>query len=82
MRSMQTLREQYPDSTYYDTSLYSEAIAQLEIGNDVMAAEILTELRNRHTGLSAFGIAFAKDNLVSRLWFDRSSQTLRSLSTI
>ena len=81
LRSMQTLRTEFPDSSYYDSSQYSEALAQIELGNDALATEILTDLRGRHTGLIAFGIAFAKDNLVSRLWFDRASQVLNEINT-
>lgn len=82
MRSMQRLRKQHPDSTYYDTSLYGEAIAQIEIGNTIVAREILTGLRERHTSLEAFGIGLPKDNLVSRLWFERANQLLQTISPV
>lgn len=79
LRTMQKLRSQYPDSTYYDTALYSEAIAQQEIGNNLVAREILLDLRYRHTGAQALGIAMPKDNLTSRLWFDRANDALDTL---
>ena len=81
LRSMQQLRKEYPDSTYYDTALYSEAIAQQEIGNHSVAREILLDLRYRHTGIDTLGITMAKDNLVSRLWFDRASTALDKMSS-
>lgn len=77
--SMQSLREQHPDSTYYDTSLYSEAIASIEVGNEEPAREILQDLKERHTGMDALGLSFPKDNLVSRLWFERAGSLLDSL---
>ncbi len=81
LRSMQQLRKEYPDSTYYDTALYSEAIAQQEIGNNAIAREILLDLRYRHTGIDALGITMARDNLVSRLWFDRASTALANMGS-
>lgn len=81
LRTMQRLRKEYPDSTYYDTALYSEAIAQQEIGNDAVAREILLDLRYRHTGIDTLGITMAKDNLVSRLWFDRASAALDNMGS-
>jgi len=82
LRTMQALRKAYPDSTYYDTALYSEAIAQQEIGNDVVAREILLDLRYRHTGIDVLGVTMAKDNLVSRLWFDRANAALESFNLV
>jgi TolA-binding protein len=79
LRTMQELRREYPDSTYYDTALYSEAIAQTEIGNHSVARDILLDLRYRHTGMEALGLAMARDNLVSRLWFDRANSALDAL---
>lgn len=79
MVSMQSLREQHPDTTYYDTSLYSEAIAGIEVGNEEPAREILQDLKERHTGMDALGISFPKDNLVSRLWFERAGDLLDTL---
>lgn len=79
LRTMQTLRTNFPDSAYYDTALYSEAIAQGEIGNDVVAREILLDLRYRHTGIDALGVTLAKDNMVSRLWFDRANTALENI---
>lgn len=81
LRTMQALRKTYPDSTYYDTALYSEAIAQQEIGNDAVAREILLDLRYRHTGVDVLGVTMAKDNLVSRLWFDRANAALESFGS-
>lgn len=79
LRTMQQLRKDYPDSTYYDTALYSEAIAQQEMGNAFVAREILLDLRYRHMGIDAFGITLAKDNIVSRLWFDRANAALEEM---
>ncbi|MFT5894327.1 MAG: TolA-binding protein [bacterium] len=82
LTTMQQLRKQYPDSTYYDTALYSEAIAQQGLGNLPVAKEILLDLRYRHTGVDALGITLAKDNLVSRLWFDRANTALDSMGSV
>lgn len=79
LRTMQELRNRYPDSTYYDTALYSEAIAEQEMGNTAVAREILLDLRYRHTGVDTLGVTLPKDNLVSRLWFDRASEALERL---
>ena len=80
--TMQLLRRQYPNSTYYDTALYSEAIAHQEMGNLVVAKEILLDLRYRHTGVDVLGVTLAKDNLVSRLWYERANTALESLESV
>ncbi len=74
--AMQELRESHPDTTYYDTSLYSDAIAQIELGNATRARQLLQELRERHTGIDTLGIRLPKDNLISRMWFDRATTML------
>lgn len=81
LATMQQLRKDYPDSTYYDTALYSEAIAEQELGNLSVAREILLDLRYRHTGMDTLGITLAKDNIVSRLWFDRANTALEALES-
>ncbi|MFK7857746.1 MAG: hypothetical protein AB8B64_02925 [Granulosicoccus sp.] len=81
LRSMQILREMFPDTSYYETSLYSEAIAQIEIGNLMVANNILLELKRRHTGIDTLGIQLPKDNLVSRMWFERAVQMMDTIQT-
>ena len=80
LRSFQQLRRDYPDTTYYDTALYGEALAQQGLGNDTIARSIFLDLRLRHTGVDAFGVTLPKDELLSRLWFERASAGLASLS--
>ena len=77
--SINELHERYPDTSYYDTSLYSEAIAQIELDNIDDARRILLNLRQRHTGIDALGIQLPKDNLMSRMWFDRASELLATI---
>ena len=79
LRSLQTLRTRYPDTTYYDTALYAEALAQQGLGNDALARSIFLDLRARHTGVDTFGVRLPKDDLLSRLWFERASDGLASL---
>ena len=80
--TMLALRFQYPDSSYYDTALYVEAIAQKEMGDTKLAESLFEELRARHTGLSldVFNLEWPKDNYLSRLWFDRSEKALAELN--
>lgn len=77
--TMQELRKEYPDTTYYDTALYSEALAYENLGQTDSARLIFEDLKYRHTGMSAFGVSIAKDNLVSRVWYERASNALDSL---
>ena len=81
LRTLQRLRTEYPDTTYYDTALYGEAIAQQGLGNEAIARSIYLDLRERHTGIEALGLALPKDDLLSRLWFERASDGLASLGT-
>jgi len=79
LQSFQALRSRYPDTTYYDTALYGEALAQQGLGNHVLARSIYLDLRLRHTGVDTLGITLPKDDLLSRLWFERASDGLASL---
>ncbi len=81
-KTMQQLRRSYPDTTYYDTALYSEALALQSLGNENLATEILLDLRYKHTGIDALGITLPKDNIVSRMWFDRASDALKTLGAL
>lgn len=80
-KSMKQLRADYPDSNYYDTALYSEGLAHQRMGNRQLARNIFEDLKYRHTGMAAFGIELAKDNIISRMWFERADQALLSLDT-
>lgn len=81
-KTMQQLRRLYPDSTYYDTALYSEALALKSLGNENLATEILLDLRYKHTGIDSLGITLPKDNIVSRMWFDRANNVLETMGSI
>ena len=81
-KTMQQLRRTYPDTSYYDTALYSEALALEALGNEALATEILLDLRYKHTGVEAFGFAMPKDNVLSRVWFDRASDALEKLGAL
>jgi len=77
--TMMDLRKAYPDTTYYDTALYSEALAFEKLGNKDSARLILEDLKYRHTGIDALGVTLAKDNVLSRVWFERASNALEHL---
>ncbi len=81
--SMQYLRKEHPTSSYYDTALYVEAMAEQELGNTEAARARYEELRDRHTGLSIdiFEMQWPKDTYIAKLWFDRSAQGLDSLDS-
>jgi len=80
-QTMQQLRNRHPDTTYYDTALYSEALALQSLGKIDTAREILLDLRHRHTSFEALGIALPKDNMLSRVWFDRASDALAKIDS-
>jgi len=80
-KNMKQLRADYPDSNYYDTALYSEGLAHQEMGNRQLARNIFEDLKYRHTGMEAFGIELAKDNILSRMWFERAEQALEALDS-
>ncbi len=78
---MQSVVDQHPDSNYYDTALYSQGIAEYELGNLEKSEEIFLSLRERHTGvrLGLFEMRWPKDNYVSRLWFDKADEQLATI---
>ncbi len=79
---MAELRTRYPSSTYANTALYSQGLAQKHLGNLDLAKQHFTELRNLHTGLTVdiFNIRWPQDNYISRLWFTRAHEQLLSLT--
>lgn len=79
--NFQRLIDEHPNSSYIDTALYSQGLAQHELGNIEKAEEIFIALKDRHTGvrLGLFEMQWPKDNYVSRLWFDKSEQQLEDM---
>jgi len=77
----QVLIDQHPDSNYADTALYSQGLAQHELGNFEKAEEIFVALKDRHTGvkLDLFEMQWPKDNYISRLWFDKTEEQLEQI---
>ncbi len=75
------LREQYPDSSYVDSSLYIEAIALEQSGETDAARRAFKALRDRHALVSLDSVNFVlpKTSLQSRLWFDRAASRLEHL---
>jgi TolA-binding protein len=80
--TMERLRREFPNTTYYDTALYSEALALQSLGKEALATEVLLDLRYKHTGIEAFGLAMPKDNVLSRVWFDRASEALEQMGVL
>lgn len=76
---LQDLRATYPDSRYIDTALFAEAISFEQTGNGESAIARLETLRDRHTGISVAGLSWAKDQYLSRLWFERSTNRIEYL---
>ncbi len=76
---LQALRNNHPESRYVDTALFAEAIVLEQQGDANAAIAKMYELRDRHTGLSIGGIDWARDEYVSRLWFERSSNRIEYL---
>ncbi|OED39143.1 hypothetical protein AB833_16525 [Chromatiales bacterium (ex Bugula neritina AB1)] len=79
--SMQSLIDDHANSSYVDTALYSQGLAEYEMGNIERAEEIFVALRDRHTGvkLELFEMKWPKDNYVSRLWFDKAEEQIETL---
>ena len=72
------LRNRFPDSSYIDTAMYSEAICLEQTGNTEAASNVFKMLRERHTefSLSLFGVYWPKSTYLSRYWFDRADNRL------
>lgn len=75
------LKNDYPDSSYIDTALYSEAISLEQLGNTEGATRVFEELRERHTefSLSIMGVRWPKSTYLSRYWYDRANNRLKLL---
>lgn len=76
------LKNEYPDSSYIDTALYSEAISLEQLGNTEGATRVFKELRERHTefSLSIVGVRWPKSTYLSRYWYDRANNRLKLIS--
>ncbi len=79
LATLAELKKHFPETAYYDTLLYSEALAHIDLGEKELARNILLDLRYRHTGTDTFGVRLPKDNLTSRLWFERAESVLATL---
>lgn len=77
-KAMAALQSDFPDSRYFDSALYSQAIAEEQLGNTKVAFELFSNLRDRHTRLSInlFGVVWPDNTVISRYWFDRSNSRL------
>ena len=77
-QTFKQLRSQFPDSSYIDTAMYSEAICLEQTGNTEAAKNVFKMLRERHTefSLSLFGVHWPKSTYLSRYWFDRADNRL------
>jgi len=77
------LQNDFPESTYIDTAIYSEALALENAGQHDLAASKYESLLQRHRSpaWSAISLNVAKDNLNSRLWFDRANLGLKRLDS-
>lgn len=80
--SFAALRTAYPESSYQDTALYAEGLALEELGQQKQAVERYQLLNQRHQSptMAAININVAKDNFVSRLWFERARRGIERAS--
>ncbi len=76
------LKNQFPDSSYIDTALYSEAISLEQLGNTEGAKRVFEELRERHTefSLAIMGVRWPKSTYLSRYWYDRANNRLKMIA--
>ncbi len=77
------LQQQFPESSYTDTAIYSEALALEKSGEHERATSKYESLLERHRSntWSALNLNVAKDNLNSRMWFNRANQGLERLDS-
>lgn len=76
------LLERYPDTSYADSALYARGIASRETGEFDAARAQFQQLLDRHTARTTFGVPWPRDNVVSRLWFDRAEDGLETLENV
>jgi len=76
--ALRTLLFSYPQTRYYDTAMYSEAIALEQLGDTKAAIERFEQLRQRHSqvSLQLLKIRVPSNNVISRYWFDRADKRL------
>lgn len=81
--SMSLLMAEFPDSTYFDSALYSLALSLEELGKTEEALAKYQELIDRHRSdtWAAIKLNISKDNFVSRMWFSRANQGLDRLAS-
>ena len=82
--NFQQLIDEHPDSSYLDTALYSQGLAQYELGNVEKAEEIFISLKDRHTGvrLGLFELQWPSDNFLSRLWFAKAEDQIEKIKLV
>lgn len=72
------LLERYPDTAYVDSALYGQALSYEHQQQYEPAQALLLNLEKKHTAFSIglVNVALPKDNLLSRLWFNRAKRRL------
>jgi len=82
-RHMIALQAHHPESSYTDTAIYGQALALEKAGNHEQATRTYKSLLARHRSptWSALNLNVAKDNLNSRMWFDRANQAISRIES-
>ena len=66
---------------YFDTALYSQAIALEQLGRLDEARQAFISIRERHAMISSdfLGVHLARGNFKSRFWFSRATRRIESI---
>ncbi|MDQ6994529.1 MAG: outer membrane protein assembly factor BamD [Mariprofundaceae bacterium] len=79
-QSYQALLKRYPHSNYIDNAMYGLAVALEDNRQWEAARRAYTKLKKKHMSVSMLGLSFAKDNYLSRVWFNKASSRLTHLN--
>jgi len=78
-QSYRRLLKDYPNSNYVDNALYGVAVA-LEDAKQWQASRLAYQrLKEKHMSVNMLGLSFAKDNYLSRVWFNKATSRLSHL---
>jgi len=79
-QSYRKLLKNYPSSNYVDNAIYGMAVALEDAKQWHAARRAYQRLKEKHMAINMLGISFAKDNYLSRVWFNKASSRLEHLN--
>jgi len=78
--SYRSLLKTYPQSNYVDNAMYGLGVALEDAKQWSASKHVFERLKAKHMAVNMLGLGFAKDNYLSRVWFNKATSRLTRLA--